>query len=209
LLADVRRAVNVEWERLRRPERSKHTLDESRHRLRDVSARLAPPPAPEPPGAARPVLVAGARVSADHLGVSGEIVSIAGATATVRSGAITVRVPLAALRAVATDASPAPRAPVDHARHGAITVPDRQNVATEIHLLGRTTDEARDLVEQYLDDAFVAGLGRVRLIHGKGTGALRKAVRALLAAHPLVQSFRDGEPSEGGPGATVAELKVS
>jgi len=47
------------------------------------------------------------------------------------------------------------------------------------------------------------------LIHGKGSGALRKAVRDLLAAHPLVDSFRDGEPAEGGAGATVAALKVS
>ena len=49
----------------------------------------------------------------------------------------------------------------------------------------------------------------MRLVHGKGTGALRKAVRDLLAGHPLVDSFRDGEPSEGGAGATVAALKVS
>jgi DNA mismatch repair protein MutS2 len=48
----------------------------------------------------------------------------------------------------------------------------------------------------------------VRLIHGKGSGALRKTVRDLLAAHPLVDSFRDGEPAEGGTGATVAALKV-
>ena len=56
--------------------------------------------------------------------------------------------------------------------------------------------------------AFMAGLPTVRLVHGKGTGALRKAVRTLLSAHPLVASFRDGEPSEGGGGATVAALKV-
>ena len=211
LLADVRRAVNIEWERLRRAERSKHTLDESRRRLREVSARLTSGPdartAEGPPTAERHrALVAGARVSAEHLGLSGEIVSIAGSTATVRSGAITVRVPLAALRsASAAPATPAAELP----QRGTIRVPDRRNVGTEIHLLGRTTDEARDLVEQYLDDAFVAGLGRVRLIHGKGTGALRKAVRDVLTAHPLVASFRDGEPSEGGAGATVAELKVS
>jgi DNA mismatch repair protein MutS2 len=48
----------------------------------------------------------------------------------------------------------------------------------------------------------------VRLVHGKGSGALRKTVRDLLAGHPLVESFRDGEPSEGGTGATVAALKV-
>ena len=64
-------------------------------------------------------------------------------------------------------------------------------------LIGRTTDEARDLVEKYLDDAFMAGLANVRLIHGKGTGALRKAVRSVLSDHPLVESFRDGEPRRG------------
>jgi DNA mismatch repair protein MutS2 len=55
----------------------------------------------------------------------------------------------------------------------------------------------------------MAGLPSVRLVHGKGTGALRKAVRALLTEHPLVDSFRDGAPAEGGAGATVAALKVS
>ena len=64
------------------------------------------------------------------------------------------------------------------------------------------------MVEQYLDDAFMAGLPTVRLVHGKGTGALRKTVRALLSAHPLVESFSDGEPSEGGAGATVGIMKV-
>jgi len=87
------------------------------------------------------------------------------------------------------------------------TVPGRAT-APELMLIGQTTDEARDRVEQYLDDAFLAGLPSVRLIHGKGTGALRKAVRDLLAAHPLVESFRDGAPAEGGAGATVAALKV-
>ena len=75
-------------------------------------------------------------------------------------------------------------------------------------LIGHRTDDARDVLEKYLDDAFMAGLPTVRLIHGKGTGALRKTVRDLLASHPLVDSFRDGEPSEGGTGATVAALKV-
>ena len=82
-------------------------------------------------------------------------------------------------------------------------------VAPELMLIGRTTDEVRDLVEKYLDDAFMAGVAHVRLVHGKGTGALRKAVRGVLSDHPLVASFRDGEPAEGGAGATVAVLKVS
>jgi DNA mismatch repair protein MutS2 len=123
----------------------------------------------------------------------------------VQAGTITVRVPLQALR-LATAPPGGASAPRPDAR---ITLPDKAAPHPELHLIGRTTDEARDLVEQYLDDAFLAGLGRVRLVHGKGTGALRKAVRDLLAGHPLVDSFRDGEPSEGGSGATVAALKVS
>jgi len=131
-------------------------------------------------------------------------VSISGTTATVRSGTVTVRVPLQALRP-----DTAPAAPSGLPRGGrTITLPEKTGVAPELHLLGRTTDETRDLVEQYLDDAFMAGLPTVRLVHGKGTGALRKAVRDLLAVHPLVDSFRDGEPAEGGTGATVAALKV-
>src|SRR5438045_3251838 len=144
------------------------------------------------------------RGRAEHLGVQGEVVAVTGSTATVRSGTITVRVPLGALRLdVSTVGATAPR------REARITLPDKAAPHPELHLIGRTTDEARDLVEHYLDDAFLAGLGRVRFVHGKGTGALRTAVRDLLAAHPLVDSFRDGEPSEGGAGATVAALKVS
>jgi DNA mismatch repair protein MutS2 len=82
-------------------------------------------------------------------------------------------------------------------------------VAAEIHLIGRTTDEARDLLEKYLDDAFLAGLPSVRIVHGKGKGALRRLAHELLAAHPLVAEHRAGEPHEGGDGATVARLRVA
>jgi len=203
LLTDVRRAVSAEWDRLKRTDRSsKRSIDESRHRLNEVAARIAPttPPFPTLTAAEVDALVPGASVVAEHLGVRGEIASIAGRTATVQAGSVTVRVPLAALRPVA--ATPGRRT------QKAIHVPEKTGVGPELHLLGRTTDEARELVEQYLDDAFMAGLPIVRLVHGKGTGALRKTVRTLLSAHPLVESFRDGERSEGGAGATVAALKV-
>jgi DNA mismatch repair protein MutS2 len=199
LLTEVRRAVAAEWERLKRSDRSKRSLEEGRRRLNETAARLAPP-ADLPAAADLAALVPGASVVAEHLGVRGQIAAVAGGTATVRAGSVTLRVPLAALRAVA--AAPARQSPA------AIRVPEKTGVGSELHLLGRTTDEAREMVEQYLDDAFMAGLPTVRLVHGKGTGALRKTVRTLLSAHPLVASFRDGEPSEGGAGATVAALKV-
>jgi DNA mismatch repair protein MutS2 len=147
-------------------------------------------------------------VVAVHLGLRGELLSVAGDTAAVQAGAVTVRVPLGALRRATEGPAPAPTAR-RAGRGGATDVPITRATAQELMLIGRTTDEARDLVEKYLDDAFMAGLANVRLIHGKGTGALRKAVRSVLSDHPLVESFRDGAPAEGGNGATVAEIKVS
>lgn len=202
LIGDVRRAVSAEWDRLKRAERSRRDLEQTRRRINEVAARISHEESPALADDGHR-LVPGADVQAPHLGLRGRIVSVAGDTATVQAGAVTVRVPLRALRTAAAPTAPAVR------QASTIQVPEKSGIASELHLLGRTSDEARSLVEQYLDDAFMAGLGTVRLVHGKGTGALRKAVRDLLAAHPLVESFRDGEPSEGGTGATVAALKVS
>ena len=164
---------------------------------------MAPTPAVTP--ASDIPLTAGMAVTAEHLGLKGELVAVTGDYATVRSGTVTVRVPVAALRRM--DATPA--GAISGTRPAsAVEMRETRPIGRELLLLGKTSDEARDLVEQYLDDAFMAGLANVRLIHGKGTGALRKAVRGLLAGHPLVESFRDGEPAEGGAGATVAVLKV-
>ena len=76
----------------------------------------------------------------------------------------------------------------------------------ELHLRHLTVDEALPKLDQYLHDAFVAGLYQVRIIHGKGTGTLRQIVRRKLAKHPLVKSFRPGEYGEGGEGVTIVEL---
>jgi DNA mismatch repair protein MutS2 len=196
LVAEVRRAVAAEWERLRAGEQSRRSLDETRRRVRELSARVSPPAAEAPAPAG--TLAPGDTVEAPHLGVRGRLRDITGAMATVQSGTITVRVPAGSLRPAGTPAAPAP----------SLRLPEKPHVAAELHLLGRTTDEARGLVEKYLDDAFLAGLPAVRLIHGRGTGALRKTIHDLLAGHPLVESFRDGAPREGGAGATVAALKV-
>ncbi len=85
----------------------------------------------------------------------------------------------------------------------------RGDIGSELHLIGRTADEAREALEKYLDDAFLAGLPTVRIIHGKGTGRLRRAVHELLAGHPLVAAHRSGALHEGGEGATVAQLRTA
>jgi DNA mismatch repair protein MutS2 len=79
----------------------------------------------------------------------------------------------------------------------------------ELDLRGMTGDEALPLIDKFLDDAFLAGYGRVDIIHGKGTGALRKKVVEFLQTHPRVKSLRIAEWNEGGMGATTVELKES
>ncbi|MFU8771377.1 MAG: endonuclease MutS2 [Anaerolineales bacterium] len=76
----------------------------------------------------------------------------------------------------------------------------------ELHLRGLRIDEAMEALENYLDAAYLAGLPFVRIVHGKGTGKLRQAVRAALSMHPQVRSYEPGSDKEGGEGVTVAKL---
>jgi DNA mismatch repair protein MutS2 len=76
----------------------------------------------------------------------------------------------------------------------------------ELRLRRLTVDEALWRLDEYLYDAFVAGLTTVRIVHGKGTGTLRYAVHESLAKHPLVKSYRLGGYGEGGYGVTIVEL---
>ena len=82
-----------------------------------------------------------------------------------------------------------------------------QTAATEVHLRARRAEEAEDELTRFLDDALLAGLPSVRIVHGKGEGILRKVTREVLRRHAGVSSFRDGEPGEGGAGVTVATFK--
>ncbi len=76
----------------------------------------------------------------------------------------------------------------------------------EIEVRGQTVDEALPTIDQYLDRAYLARLPWVRIIHGRGTGTLRRQVRDLLSKHPLVHSYETGKPEEGGEGVTVVHL---
>ena len=80
-------------------------------------------------------------------------------------------------------------------------------VETELNLRGRTVNEALDETDKYLDDAFLAGLSGVRIIHGKGTGALRGAIHKFLCDHPLVVDFQSAPLNQGGAGVTTITLK--
>src|SRR5450755_2539526 len=107
----------------------------------------------------------------------------------------------------------APESPVEAARSRGISVKLQNetsglNTPTEINVIGRTVDEATSEVEKFVDRAFLAGMPRVRIVHGSGMGILRKALRQYLQKHPHVESITEPPSNEGGGGATVVQLRV-
>ncbi len=90
---------------------------------------------------------------------------------------------------------------------GKLKMSKSYSVSTEINLLGKTVDEALSELDKYLDDAYLAHLPSVRIVHGKGTGALRKAVHGYLRKNRVIKSFRLGEFGEGDAGVTIAEFR--
>jgi DNA mismatch repair protein MutS2 len=87
--------------------------------------------------------------------------------------------------------------------------PRWDTLTREINVIGKTAEEAVEEVDRFLDSAYLAGVMRVRVVHGHGMGILRKAVQQLCKAHPNVEKFYPASPGEGGTGATVVELKES
>ena len=103
--------------------------------------------------------------------------------------------------------------PVKAARARGISVSlnnenENQNAPSEINVIGFNVDDATRAVEKFVDHAFLAGLPRVRVVHGSGMGILRKALRQALQSHPHVESVAEPAQNEGGGGATVVELRV-
>ena len=91
--------------------------------------------------------------------------------------------------------------------HVSVTSANSDGMRMEINLIGRTVDEATEELEKYLDRAFLAGLPRVRVIHGHGAGILRRGVRDFLKNHPHVAGIEEAPQNEGGMGATLVELR--
>ncbi len=102
--------------------------------------------------------------------------------------------------------------PVEAARAKGIKVSLQSDpgsgMPSEINVIGRTVDEATSEVEKFVDHAFLAGMPRVRIVHGSGMGILRKALREYLKKHPHVESVAEAPQNEGGGGATLVELRV-
>ncbi len=210
LVEEARAQLQAAQEELRRIreglERRKVTeqwLEEAAQRL-DQLAKRQKTVEPAPPATARaaqlqePLLV-GDTVWISSLGQTGQILSLADGEAEVQVGLFRAKVPVLELEKRQA-APPASESQVH------VTLSPRPLPGVELDLRGMRVDEALPHLNKYLDDAYLAALPFARIIHGKGTGALREAAREALAEHPLVASFRPGELNEGGDGVTVVKL---
>ena len=200
IIADLRKLAMEEGASIK-----EHKLTEARRRLEEASPAAAPARRLHlVPGAKPPKIEAGDEVKVHSLnGRKGHVVELSGASeAVVQLGIMKMKVPLNDLEPVR--AKPAAQPSVQTAPAVKRTRDD--NVRTELDLRGATLDEAILEVDRFLDEAFLANLGQVYLIHGKGTGALRAGVQQFLRRHKHVKSYRLGNYGEGGAGVTVAEL---
>jgi DNA mismatch repair protein MutS2 len=132
----------------------------------------------------------------------------------VEMGALKMKIARDDIAEVLTSAAASARAaesPVKAARARGISVSldsESASVPSEINVIGHTVDDASREVDKFVDRAFLAGLPRVRVVHGSGMGILRKALRQMLQQHPHVASVTEPPQNEGGGGATVVELRV-
>jgi DNA mismatch repair protein MutS2 len=143
----------------------------------------------------------GQRVRIRHLGQVGSVLAAANA-----QGLVEVQLPVGKVRVPLEALSPA--SPAAPRTEGAITwtAGAGDSLSPEINVIGCTVEEATQRVGRYLEDAMLGGLIRVRIVHGKGTGRLRRGLGDFLKAHPLVAGFQLASFEEGGAGATIVDL---
>jgi len=158
------------------------------------------PPRPEPVKSERAPVEVGARVHVESLGVTGSVISLHAGEAEVLVGNIRLRRPLSDL-----EVTEKPVLKLPAGVH--LNISSAEPASNEINLLGCTVDEAISRTDKFLDEAFLAQLPQVRIVHGTGTGALRNAIAELLKGHPHVVRFEFASQNQGGRGVTIATLR--
>ena len=191
-----------ELERLERRERERTVDREAAERLQALDAEIeaAGKQATERATAWLDPVSPGDVVRVRDIPQQGEAVTGVGADGRVevRFGSMRMKVSVDRIERTEPQLTPPARATVD--------LPPATSVAAELDLRGQRAEEAVLNFEGHLDEAFRAGLPSIRIIHGKGTGALRAAIREALARHPLVRRYETAPPREGGDGVTIAVL---
>jgi DNA mismatch repair protein MutS2 len=181
---------------------SEQPLAQAVERLGELERSVVPlEPAVRPLPKTSGPLDVGDVVWVEGLHASGEVIELDGDEAEVQVGRFRVKTRLEELESKTVGGE------LPLAREGVPTLDVRHpSPGLELNLRGLRVEEAILRLDKHLDDAYLAGLPSVRIIHGRGTGTLRRAVREQLEGHPLVASYRPGDQHEGGEGVTVAEL---
>jgi len=185
------------------------SIREARETIRELSplaeARLTGLPVSNFVPDSQPTLSSvdpGQRVFVRHLGQTGTVVSGA-----VGQGLVEVQLPVGKTRVPLSALSPAAPGLASPRVGGVVwTAGAGDRLGTEINVIGCSVEEATERVQRYLEDAALGGLDRVRIIHGKGTGRLRRGLSEFLKTHPLVAGFHLASFEEGGAGATIVDM---
>lgn len=143
----------------------------------------------------------GDRVRIGSTSREGEIVAIRNNTAIVASGPFKLEIPLTELRRVGSRKESTTSSQIP-ARHSEVV----REVREKINLVGETIDSALNILEKKINECFIKGVYQLLVIHGHGTGRLRGAVRDYLSSHPLIETFEEAPPTEGGSGATLVYI---
>lgn len=165
-----------------------------------ASKALGSPASPSTESATLRPIRPGASVMVSTLGQQGTVVSVDGGEAQVQVGSFTMRLPVDALEVISSRKREPERTVELHVTRDAPPM--------QIDLRGWRADDALRELDQYLHDNYMSGQNTVRIVHGKGTGALRKAIHDQLSGHPLVRSLETEDPKQGGEGVTVVKLAV-
>jgi DNA mismatch repair protein MutS2 len=175
---------------------SQKELEKATQRVRETVRRKRPEIVTRQP------IRIGDTVSLVSLGGEGEVVGFSadGQEADIQMGAFKVRQPIDDLRKIKSTPDTRRRVPAQ-------APPPSRRVDMELNLRGQRAAGVEKELDDYLNDAYLANIPWVRIIHGKGTGALREVVRQFLSGHPLVQKFETPPQNEGGDGVTIAYLR--
>lgn len=181
-----------------------HKLIEARRKLDEASPELhKPKPAANRSGKSAKI-GPGDEVRVYSLNQKGSVIELTGSEALVQLGIMKMKVSLDDLELLkSTEAAAKQQQPKQAA---SLKRTRDESAAMELDLRGASLDEALIEADRFLDEAFLAGFGRVHLIHGKGTGVLRNGIQDFLRRHKHVKNYRIGQYGEGGTGVTVAEL---
>jgi DNA mismatch repair protein MutS2 len=176
---------------------TRSALDQIADRVKGTEPAAAPAtPAPVAPGE----IEVGSRVAVGALGLEGVVLELHGKHAEVGVRGKRLRAALRDLRMIEGSAAPA-RVNVN------VDLQPRQGLLSELNVIGSTVDEALARLEKFLDESTVTDLRELRIVHGHGTGQLRRTVAEFLKNHPLVERYETAPQNQGGGGATIAYLK--